>query len=98
MCYSCHVNIRAQFDMPSHHRINEGFMTCTDCHNPHGAFASTVGMGQNRAMLVRAEDTEQPCFKCHIDKRGPFVFVHPSVAVEGCQMCHYPHGSMNARL
>lgn len=97
-CYSCHANIRAQFEMPSHHRVNEGFMTCTDCHNPHGGFAATVGMGGSRALLARAGDSGQPCLKCHIDKRGPFVFEHPSVAVEGCQTCHNPHGSMNTRL
>jgi predicted CXXCH cytochrome family protein len=33
-----------------------------------------------------------------VDKRGPFVYEHPSVRVEGCQMCHNPHGSMNAKL
>jgi DmsE family decaheme c-type cytochrome len=97
-CYTCHANVRAQFEMPSHHRINEGFMQCTDCHNPHGAFAAVTGMGSSRAMLVRAFDTDQPCLKCHIDKRGPFVFEHPSVFVEGCGACHVPHGSMNARL
>src|SRR5262249_52859149 len=41
MCYGCHANVRAQFDMPFKHRVNEGFMQCTDCHNPHGAFAAT---------------------------------------------------------
>lgn len=97
-CYTCHANIRAQFEMPSHHRVNEGFMQCTDCHNPHGAFASTNGMGQNRAMLARARDVDSPCLNCHVDKRGPFVFEHPSVRVEGCEACHNPHGSMNARL
>ncbi len=98
MCYTCHATIRAQFEMPAHHRINEGFMQCTDCHNPHGAFAPVNGMGTRPAMLERAFDTEPPCMKCHVDKRGPFVFEHPGVRVEGCEMCHYPHGSMNAKL
>jgi DmsE family decaheme c-type cytochrome len=97
-CYGCHANIRAQFEMPSHHRVNEGFMQCTDCHNPHGGFAATSGMGLRPTMLTRASDTEPPCLNCHVDKRGPFVFEHPSVRVEGCQMCHSPHGSTNAKL
>jgi DmsE family decaheme c-type cytochrome len=97
-CYGCHANIRAQFEMPSHHRVNEGFMQCTDCHNPHGAFAATNGMGVHPTIVERAFDSDPPCLKCHVDKRGPFVYEHPGVRVEGCQMCHAPHGSMNARL
>ncbi|HUI53656.1 MAG TPA: DmsE family decaheme c-type cytochrome [Bryobacteraceae bacterium] len=98
LCYSCHGTIRSQFEMPSHHRVNEGFVQCTDCHNPHGSFAATWGMGQRSHMVEQALDNEIPCMKCHVDKRGPFVFEHPSVRVEGCQMCHNPHGSMNAKL
>ena len=33
-----------------------------------------------------------------MDKRGPFTFEHPPVRVEGCETCHYPHGSTNTRL
>ena len=41
---------------------------------------------------------EEPCLKCHEEKRGPFVFEHPPVRVEGCEACHYPHGSSNSLL
>jgi DmsE family decaheme c-type cytochrome len=97
-CYGCHANIRAQFEMPSHHRVNEGFMQCTDCHNPHGSFAATSGNGLHPSMMERAFDTDPPCMKCHVDKRGPFVYEHPSVRIEGCTFCHNPHGSTNAKL
>jgi DmsE family decaheme c-type cytochrome len=97
-CYGCHANVRAQFEMPSHHRVNEGFMQCTDCHNPHGSFATTSSNGLHPSMMERAFDTDPPCLKCHVDKRGPFVYEHPSVRVEGCQACHAPHGSTNAKL
>ena len=56
MCYTCHATIRAQFDMPSKHRVNEGFMQCPDCHNPHGAFAPTWRMGQRPRMVEQARD------------------------------------------
>lgn len=98
LCYSCHANIRAQFDMPSKHRVNEGFMQCSDCHNPHGAFAPTFAMGQKPRMVEQSLGNEDACLKCHVDKRGPFVFEHPSVAIEGCEACHSPHGSTNAKL
>ncbi|HTS31689.1 MAG TPA: DmsE family decaheme c-type cytochrome [Bryobacteraceae bacterium] len=98
LCYSCHATIRAQFDMPSKHRVNEGFMQCTDCHNPHGAFPPTWSMGQRPRMIEQSLGNEDACLKCHVDKRGPFVYEHPSVQVEGCQICHNPHGSMNSKL
>jgi DmsE family decaheme c-type cytochrome len=98
LCYSCHQGVRGQFQEPSHHRVDEGVMKCSDCHNPHGSFAATWRMGAENAMVKPAFDTEQPCLRCHIDKRGPFVFEHASVAVEGCTACHFSHGSTNTRL
>jgi len=98
LCYSCHSNIRAQFEMPVKHRVNEGFMQCSDCHNPHGTFAPTWAMGQRPRMVDQALGNEEVCVKCHADKRGPFAFEHPPVRIEGCETCHRPHGSMNTRL
>jgi len=98
LCYTCHAAIRAQFEMPVKHRVNEGVIQCTDCHNPHGAFASSSVAGSSAALVTTALDNEQPCLKCHVDKRGPFVFEHASVRVEGCEGCHVPHGSTNAKL
>jgi len=98
LCYGCHADVRAQFSMPFKHRVNEGFMNCTDCHNPHGGFAPTVGMAESTAMTVRADGNQEPCLKCHADKRGPFAYEHPPVRVEGCGVCHVPHGSTNAKL
>ncbi|HWF09968.1 MAG TPA: DmsE family decaheme c-type cytochrome [Bryobacteraceae bacterium] len=105
LCYSCHASERAQFEMPSKHRVNEGVVQCTDCHNPHGTFEARSGgtsmstrSASNSAMLQPAMDNEEPCLKCHVDKRGPFVFEHASVRVEGCEACHLPHGSTNAKL
>ncbi|HVW83692.1 MAG TPA: DmsE family decaheme c-type cytochrome [Bryobacteraceae bacterium] len=98
LCYSCHASVRAQFEMPAKHRVNEGVIQCTDCHNPHGAFAPSWRTGTSGALVTTALDNEQPCLKCHVDKRGPFVFEHASVRVEGCDACHAPHGSTNAKL
>src|SRR5665213_120473 len=98
LCYSCHATIRAQFEMPVKHRVNEGVIQCTDCHNPHGAFAPSWRTGTSGALVTTALDNEQPCLRCHVDKRGPFVYEHASVRVEGCDACHVPHGSTNAKL
>lgn len=98
LCYSCHSNVRAQFSMPFKHRVNEGFMQCSDCHNPHGTNIPTWRGGGRPRMVDQALANEEPCLKCHTDKRGPFAFEHLAVRVDGCETCHMPHGSANARL
>lgn len=90
LCYSCHLDKKAEFNKPFHHRVNEKLVKCTDCHNQHGGFLTA----QLRA--TNAQDTT--CFKCHAEKAGPFVFEHPPVKIEGCVACHTPHGSTTPRL
>ena len=90
LCYSCHLKIKPQFNMPFHHRVEEGLIQCSDCHNSHGGF---VGK-QLRSAAAR----DSVCFTCHADKQGPFVFEHQGVKTEGCESCHSPHGSPNPRL
>lgn len=98
LCFTCHANVRAQFSLPFKHRVNEGFMTCSDCHNPHGAPAPAWRMGARPRMVDAKLGNEEPCLKCHTDKRGPFAYEHAAVRVDGCEACHQPHGSMNARM
>ena len=90
LCYSCHLQKKAEFEMPSHHRVNEGLVQCSDCHNPHG----TVGPKQVRTSAAQ----DAVCFTCHTDKQGPFVFEHEPVKVEGCASCHIPHGGANPHM
>ncbi len=85
LCYSCHRTIQAQFALPEHHRVNEGFMKCTDCHTPHGTL--------NHYQLNKTN--WETCVKCHVEKRGPYVYEHAAVRIEGCVACHNPHGSVN---
>ena len=98
VCYGCHREIEARFNMPFKHRVNEGAMECTDCHNPHGAPLATWRTAHSPRMVSHGLGNDIACTKCHSDKRGPFVHEHPPVRVEGCPACHNPHGSTNARL
>ncbi len=90
LCLECHKETRSQFTMPFHHKVLEGTMKCSDCHNPHGGFESK----QTRL----AVGADAACLKCHTDKQGPFVFEHAPLKVEGCTACHTPHGSSNAKM
>jgi len=89
-CATCHSDIWASFQKPYRHRLPEGAMSCVDCHNPHGTILAR--------QLQTVQANEPGCINCHGDKRGPFVFEHAPVKMEGCQSCHQPHGSSNPRM
>jgi predicted CXXCH cytochrome family protein len=90
VCFQCHLDVRGQFNLPSHHPLPEGQMSCTDCHSPH---KGSIHRGGGTELLAANES----CFRCHSAQRGPHVFEHEAVH-EGCATCHAPHGSVNAKL
>jgi DmsE family decaheme c-type cytochrome len=90
LCFQCHTDTKAAFNMPFHHQVPEGLIKCTDCHDVHGTFEKSNLRSRNDSNLV--------CTKCHTEMRGPFVYEHTPVKAEGCMGCHNPHGSQNARL
>lgn len=36
LCYTCHTDIKPDSSKPSHHGVDVGPVSCTNCHNPHG--------------------------------------------------------------
>jgi len=88
LCFGCHKDIRAQSNRQSHHPLKEGKIFCTSCHDPHGEFGTK---------MVKADAVNELCFKCHAEKRGPFMWEHPPVE-ENCLNCHTPHGSNHSKL
>ncbi len=89
-CYKCHMDVRGQFNLPNHHPVPEGRMSCIDCHPPHGGIAFAGG----GTRLLSQNDN---CVQCHPAQQGPFVFEHEALR-EGCTTCHSPHGSVNAKM
>jgi len=87
-CAECHTDVLTQFEFNERHRLQEGILDCTSCHNPHEP-ATRWQLGGFK---------QSQCIECHTDKGGPFVFEHGSVKVEGCVACHTPHGSPNRHL
>ena len=47
----------------------------------------------NESMLKTATVNDN-CYKCHAEKRGPFLWEHAPVR-ENCLNCHEAHGSIN---
>ena len=88
VCFNCHKTERAQTHRISTHPIAAGKVACSDCHNPHGS------TGPKNLVKNSVNET---CFQCHAEKRGPFLWEHPS-ASDDCMNCHTPHGSTNPPL
>lgn len=89
-CFQCHLDTKAQFNLPHSHPVLSGKMSCSDCHDPHKGSAHKGG-GTQLASL------NETCFQCHSQQRGPFVFEHQAVR-DGCTSCHSPHGSPNQKM
>ena len=90
VCFSCHMDKKAEFRLPFHHPVLEGKMSCADCHNLHGVDARPW-------TATSMEDVNEVCFKCHKDKQGPFVWEHEAMR-DGCTTCHKVHGSINDKM
>jgi DmsE family decaheme c-type cytochrome len=97
LCYTCHAQQKSQFNMPFRHRVNEGLIQCTDCHDQHGSSGNWEAGHQIRQVRASASG-DMVCFKCHADKQGPFVFEHAAVKTEGCSACHISHGGANPHM
>jgi DmsE family decaheme c-type cytochrome len=88
LCGQCHLDVQAQFRLGNRHRVAEGRMGCSDCHDPHGNTDKVRDMDLRLAA----------CTRCHQEKAGPFLFDHGIKRGEGCVACHDPHGSVNRRM
>jgi predicted CXXCH cytochrome family protein len=91
VCLNCHVQTRAEFNLPHHHPLPGGRLTCTACHDPHGGDIHKPSRG---LALTRVNES---CASCHREQARRFVFEHQALR-EGCVTCHSPHGSINAKL
>lgn len=95
LCFSCHSNVRADMLKRSKHPMRdssspttEGKMTCSSCHNAHGA------KGEK---LIDAKSFNDKCYECHGEKKAPVVWEHSPVK-EDCLTCHNSHGSSNDKM
>ncbi len=90
-CFHCHLEIRAQFNLPHRHPVLEGRLNCVQCHDPHGL---EIMKPAGRVGNARAEEN---CSECHREQTKPVVFPHEALR-EGCGACHEPHGSVNTKM
>lgn len=87
-CADCHQEVYAELQLPSHHPVREGKLTCVSCHDPHLA---------TEAQLATHRRVNDLCFDCHQSKEGPYIFEHEPV-VEDCRLCHRAHGAVADNL
>ena len=88
-CAACHRDKAAKMMRSGHMPVREGKLDCSSCHSQHGS---------TNVKLLRVGNTvNESCVSCHTEKRGPFLWEHPSVR-ESCTTCHDAHGSSNDRM
>jgi len=87
-CFQCHKDRRAETYFSSHMPVREGKITCSNCHNPHGSATEA---------MLRENSVNDNCYKCHAEKRGPFLWEHNPVR-ENCLNCHDAHGSTKVAM
>jgi predicted CXXCH cytochrome family protein len=90
-CFQCHLETRAEFNLPQHHPVIEGRMNCVQCHDPHGGDIYKPAGGLAMARL------NESCAQCHREFSRPLVFEHEALR-ESCTVCHNPHGSINRKM
>ncbi|ABQ27780.1 DmsE family decaheme c-type cytochrome [Geotalea uraniireducens] len=95
LCFTCHADVRADMFKRSKHPMRdssspttEGKMTCSSCHNAHGA------KGEK---LIDAKSFNDKCYECHSEKKAPLLWEHSPVK-EDCLTCHSSHGSSNDKM
>lgn len=90
LCFQCHSEVKPEFSMPFHHKVQEGLIDCTDCHDAHGSLEENTLRASTWQFIM--------CTKCHAPTAGPFIYVHPAIKAAGCTFCHYSHGGPNHKL
>lgn len=95
VCFTCHQNVKADLAKRSKHPMRdhlsakgEGKMSCSSCHNPHGARSEK---------LIAAKSINDKCYECHTEKQAPMLWEHAPVK-EDCMTCHSAHGSSNNKM
>ena len=88
ICFSCHRSVQARMARSPHLQSSDNGAPCSQCHNPHGTAA---------ARMLTSPTVNENCYRCHAEKRGPFLFEHFPVT-ENCLLCHDPHGSFQKNL
>jgi DmsE family decaheme c-type cytochrome len=87
-CGGCHLKRKASLMRSAHMPLREGTMTCSSCHDVHGARGPA---------LLPHDSVNENCYSCHAEKRAPVLWEHPPVR-ENCLTCHDPHGSIHPRM
>ena len=92
LCTGCHKDLRKAYYQRSTHLFrtenHDEKLACATCHNPHGS---------ETPKMIAAVSTNDLCYTCHAELRGPYLWEHAPVR-ENCQNCHTPHGSNNQFL
>ncbi len=87
ICYKCHSEKQAEFELASTHKFKDKGFRCLNCHSSHEK-NDTMGKHDIRVGA---------CLGCHEDYGAAFEYSHKPVE-ENCLECHASHGSEYPQL
>ncbi len=90
LCFQCHSEVKPQFSMPFHHKVEEGLIDCTDCLDALGASGENTLPSSTWQFIM--------CTKCHAPAAGPYAYQHPAIKAGSCTFCHFSHGGPNHKM
>ena len=77
LCYGCHLDVRAKFALPEHHKVPEGVVTCLDCHERPRQPPLRADARQRRPWSLRTLSRRV---------QGPFVYEHGGCSSRGASV------------
>jgi len=99
ICYPCHAH---SFDnLPKRHKPALDQWRCLLCHQRDFADSDLSPDAPLRYTIAEGAEVAPLCFKCHKKKRKQiegYSVIHGPIGMDGCTMCHDPHGSKWRRL
>ncbi len=99
ICYQCH---RSKFTNVTYQHKAAGInWECLKCHQAEAFESNNNGDSLVKFSIKEGREVAPLCYNCHKDKQQQvedYEYVHGPVAMEGCNMCHNPHGSNTEKL
>ncbi len=99
ICYQCHFR---KFDKYKYlHKPAAEEWRCLLCHDMEARETDSSPDAPVRFTIENPEEVASLCYKCHeilheyIDSQE---YIHGPIGMEGCTMCHSPHGSTQKKL
>ncbi len=99
ICFPCHKQKFSGIEFQ--HKAAGVNWECLNCHQAEAVETDYSINGPIKFVIMEGMAVAPLCYDCHKDKKqehDQYKYVHGPVAMQGCIMCHDPHGSNDKNL